>query len=39
VITPHVAWATRSARQRLIDASAENLRAFLAGTPRNVVNP
>jgi glycerate dehydrogenase len=39
VITPHVAWATRNARQRLIQATAENLWAFVAGRPRNVVNP
>jgi glycerate dehydrogenase len=38
VITPHVAWATRAARTRLIERTAENLRAFAAGTPRNVVN-
>jgi glycerate dehydrogenase len=39
VITPHVAWATRKARARLIAAAAENLAAFQAGTPRNVVGP
>ncbi|MFM1996786.1 MAG: lactate dehydrogenase/2-hydroxyacid dehydrogenase, partial [Planctomycetota bacterium] len=39
VITPHVAWATRNARRRLIEATAENLRAFVAGRPQNVVNP
>ena len=39
IITPHVAWATRDARRRLIEATAENLRAFAAGRPRNVVNP
>ncbi len=39
VITPHVAWATRKARARLIAAAAENLAAFLAGRPRNVVAP
>jgi glycerate dehydrogenase len=38
VITPHVAWATRAARTRLIERTAENLRAFAAGTPQNVVN-
>jgi glycerate dehydrogenase len=38
VITPHVAWATRKARARLIAAAAENLAAFQRGTPRNVVN-
>jgi glycerate dehydrogenase len=38
VITPHLAWATREARARLIAIATENVRAFLAGTPRNVVN-
>jgi glycerate dehydrogenase len=38
VITPHVAWATRSARQRLIQAAAANAAAILAGAPQNVVN-
>ena len=37
VITPHIAWATRSARRRLIEATVENVRAFLAGAARNVV--
>ena len=36
-ITPHIAWATQSARRRLLDAAVANVRAFLAGTPRNVV--
>lgn len=38
VITPHIAWATRNARGRLIDEVAANLRGFLDGIPRNVVN-
>lgn len=38
VITPHVAWATRDARRRLIDVAAANLAAFAAGAARNVVN-
>lgn len=37
-ITPHIAWATRSARQRLLDTAIANVRAFLAGEPQNVVN-
>lgn len=37
IVTPHVAWASRESRQRLMDQVAENIRAFLAGTPRNVV--
>jgi glycerate dehydrogenase len=39
IITPHIAWASRPARQRLMDVTAANIRAFLAGTPQNVVNP
>ena len=39
VITPHIAWATRAARQRLIAQSAANIAAFLAGAPVNVVQP
>jgi glycerate dehydrogenase len=39
VITPHIAWATRAARERLLGIAVENLRAFLDGRPRNVVTP
>jgi len=38
VITPHCAWATRAARQRLLDITVANVKAFQAGTPQNVVN-
>ena len=38
VITPHCAWATRAARQRLLDVTVANVRAFQAGRPINVVN-
>ena len=37
LITPHIAWATRAARERLMAEVAENLRAFLRGEERNVV--
>jgi glycerate dehydrogenase len=37
LVTPHLAWATAAARIRLIDIAAENLRAFLAGRPMNLV--
>ncbi|MBB5209234.1 2-hydroxyacid dehydrogenase [Chiayiivirga flava] len=33
IVTPHNAWASRQARQRLLDQTVENLRAFLAGAP------
>lgn len=36
-ITPHIAWATRSARARLLSTVVENVKAFLAGRPVNVV--
>jgi glycerate dehydrogenase len=36
-ITPHFAWASTAARRRLLEEVTENLRAFLAGSPRNVV--
>jgi len=38
LITPHVAWATRDARRRLIEVAAGNLRAFAAGAACNVVS-
>jgi glycerate dehydrogenase len=38
IITPHIAWAARECRQRIIDTTAENVRGFLAGTPGNAVN-
>ncbi len=37
-ITPHIAWASTAARQRLMHVMTENLKAFQAGTPINVVN-
>ena len=37
-ITPHIAWATASARSRLMDTAVENLRAFMNGQPQNTVN-
>jgi glycerate dehydrogenase len=38
VITPHIAWASPTARRRLLGETVRNVEAFLAGTPRNVVN-
>jgi len=37
-VTPHIAWASRAARQRLLDAAVDNVRGFLAGKWQNVVN-
>lgn len=38
IITPHIAWATRAARERLLETMVGNVEAFLRGEPRNVVN-
>ena len=38
IITPHISWAPKESRQRLMDIAVENLRKFLDGTPVNVVN-
>ncbi len=38
IITPHISWACRESRQRLMDIAVENLRAFIDGAPINVVN-
>ncbi len=38
LITPHIAWASREARERLMDTAVRNLELFLAGTPENVVS-
>ena len=39
IITPHMSWAATEARARIVDITAANIRAYLAGTPQNVVNP
>ena len=36
-LTPHIAWATREARERLMRICVDNLRAFVEGRPQNVV--
>ena len=38
IITPHIAWATLAARKRLMATTAQNIAAWLAGAPQNVVN-
>lgn len=38
IITPHIAWAAREARARLMNTVSENIKAFLKETPQNVVN-
>ena len=39
LITPHIAWASKETRQRLMDIFTDNIRAFCEGHPQNVVNP
>lgn len=39
IITPHISWAPRESRQRIMDTAAQNIRAYLDGAPINVVNP
>lgn len=38
ILTPHIAWAPKESRQRLMDIAVENLKSFLDGTVLNVVN-
>ena len=38
IITPHISWATKEARERIMQTTADNIRAFLEGSPVNVVN-
>lgn len=37
IVTPHIAWASQASRKRLLQETAENIKAFLRGTPINVV--
>lgn len=39
IITPHISWAPKESRQRLMDIAVDNVSAFLSGKPINVVNP
>jgi len=38
IVTPHIAWAAREARERLMEITAENIKAYLEGNPINRVN-
>lgn len=38
IITPHISWAPKESRQRIMDCTVSNVKAFLDGTPINVVN-
>lgn len=39
IITPHIAWAPKESRRRLMDIAVDNLKAFIKNKPQNVVNP
>lgn len=39
IITPHISWAPKESRKRLMDIAVENLKAYQNGSPVNVVNP
>lgn len=39
ILTPHIAWASEKCRKKLLEVSAENIRSFLEGNPKNLVNP
>ena len=38
IITPHISWAPKESRQRLMDIAVDNLKAYVDGAPVNVVN-
>jgi glycerate dehydrogenase len=38
LVTPHISWATKEARSRLMGLAVDNVKSFLAGKPQNVVN-
>ena len=38
IITPHISWATKEARERIMNTTADNIRSFIEGAPVNVVN-
>lgn len=39
IITPHISWAPKESRQRIMNITVENVKAFIKGSPINVVNP
>ena len=38
ILTPHISWAPKESRQRIMDITVDNVKAFLNGAPQNVVN-
>jgi glycerate dehydrogenase len=39
IITPHISWAPKESRQRLMDIAVDGLKSFIEGKPKYVVNP
>ena len=39
IVTPHIAWATKEARMRIMATAVENLEKFISSASQNVVNP
>ena len=39
IITPHISWAPKESRQRIMDCTVSNVQSYLDGRPANVVNP
>lgn len=39
ILTPHMSWGAKEARQRIMDITVENVKAYMDGKPVNVVNP
>ena len=38
LITPHISWAAKEARQRIMDITVDNVKSYVEGAPKNVVN-
>lgn len=38
IITPHISWATKEARERIMQTTADNVKSYIDGAPQNVVN-
>lgn len=38
IITPHMSWGAKEARQRIMDITVDNVKAYISGSPINVVN-
>ncbi|MFV0503452.1 MAG: D-2-hydroxyacid dehydrogenase [Lachnospirales bacterium] len=38
IITPHISWAAKAARQRILDITVDNIKSLISGNPKNIVN-